>query len=138
MRAGRIPIADTAFSVARQKKSPRVENGQHLKAIRELPCCVCGTRKEIEAAHIRMANRRLGKLEAGIGAKPDDAWVTPLCAAHHRLLPNSQHNVGEANFWAAHGVDPFLLALALWRASGRTGEMEMIVAETLNAKRGHQ
>lgn len=138
MKAGRIPIADTAFSVARQKKSPRVENGQHLKEIRGLPCCVCGTRKEIEAAHIRMANRRLGKLEAGMGAKPDDSWSVPLCSGHHRLFPASQHNAGEAIFWNSHNVDPFLLALALWRASGRTGEMEIIVAETLNAKRGHQ
>lgn len=131
-RAGRIAIPPTAFRSMRSRKRPRVEERDHRKSVGGLPCCVCGSRKNVEAAHLRMASLQHGKSEAGMGAKPDDAWLTPLCADHHR----EQHEIGEQKFWQLHGIDPFLLALSLWRATGREEEMETIIRETRNAATG--
>ena len=61
---------------------------------------------------------RYGKLATGIAQKPDDSWTTPLCVEHHLLGEEAQHQENEIDFWAQHGIDPFVLALALWRASG--------------------
>lgn len=117
----------TAFSLspAKGRKRPRMKVAAHLKAIRACPCCACLSFKQIEAAHIRMPSLVHGKAEAGIGAKPDDSWVVPLCAEEHR----EQHKLGEPLFWANIGIDPFVLALALWRASGDADVMEQIVRE---------
>ena len=127
--ASRIVFPETAFSVGKVKK-PRQKVENHLRFIRSLPCCVCGTHARVEAAHLRMASAIHGKAEAGAGAKPDDCWTTPLCAGHHRELPDAQHVIGEPAFWAKHNIDPFLLALSLWRVSGREDEAESIIAET--------
>jgi len=135
MRAGRIAIPDTAFRLSHGKKRPRVEDGRHLKAIRQLPCCICGTYQAIEAAHIRMASRAHGKDSPGSGEKPSDRWAIPLCAGHHRLLPDAQHNIGEEAFWSKHRTDPFLLALCLFGAGDNVGVMETIVRETIEARR---
>lgn len=134
--AGRVPYHREAFANAPAKgqKRPRKEDGAHLKCIRKLPCCVCGTRTSVEAAHLRISNRALGKAEPGMGAKPDDAWTLPLCAGHHRLSPDSQHNVGEQKFWAKHSINPFLTALALWKASGDVELMETIIVSCKNAR----
>lgn len=118
---------DTAFSLTRSKtKRPRIEDGKHLKFIRELPCCICGTRKNVEAAHVRLASLAYGKPETGMGTKPHDRWTTSLCADHHR----EQHSMGEAVFWKRYGIDPCLLAVKLWSATGQEEEAETILAET--------
>ena len=45
-------------------------------------------------------------------------WTTPLCLEHHILGEAAQHQDQELAFWKQHGIDPFVLTLALWRASG--------------------
>lgn len=104
------------------------KDSEHLERIRELPCCVpsCGKITEIEAAHVRSPSARFAKVE-GIGMKPSDAWTLPLCARHHRINDDSQHNRGEEWFWNYHRIDPFVLALALWEASGDMNRMRLIV-----------
>ncbi len=125
MRAQRIVRPATAFSLSSKQKRPRAQSGDHLKMIRSLPCCICGTHKEIEAAHIRMGSPQFGKRETGAGEKPDDAWVVPMCGPHHR----AQHAGGESLFWSFHKRNPFVLALALWRATGDQAACELIVSE---------
>jgi hypothetical protein len=121
-RSQRIVRPDTAFSLTRSKtKRPRAEDGRHLKFLRSLPCCVCGTHKAIEAAHIRMGSLPHGKPTSGTSEKPSDRWAVPLCADHHQLLPDAQHHIGEEAFWKKHNIDPFVLALSLW---GETGHEE--------------
>ena len=114
--AFRIERPATAFSSAPAKgaRRPRRFHQEHLRFIRTLPCCVCGTRKFVEAAHVRMASAIHGKRETGIGEKPSDEWSVPLCARHHQEDQEAQHRIGEAAFWSKHGIDPFALALALW------------------------
>lgn len=128
--ASRVPYHPEAFSVPRQKR-PRREAGSHLAFIRKLPCCICGSYAKVQPAHLRMSSAVHGKFNSGVGAKPDDAWVTPLCEPHHLTLPDAQHVIGdEAAFWAKHRIDPFLLALSLWRVTGREDEAEQIISET--------
>jgi hypothetical protein len=102
-----------------RQRSPRLHDAAHLKFVREQPCCVCGSRRNIEAAHIRLACPARGKLPTGMQEKPDDRWTTPLCAYHHRTGIAAQHNCGEALFWfEIHGRDPFEIAERLWKESG--------------------
>lgn len=65
-------------------KPPR--SSAYLKWIRLLPCCCCGTRKNVEAAH---------GPNAGMGRKGSDFDALPLCAACHRTGRLSQHGLGS-------------------------------------------
>lgn len=115
MKPQRIVRPDTAFSVASTKqRRPRERNEKHLAWIRTLRCCLCGAPGP-DPAHIRAASAVHGKRETGGGEKPADKWTTPLCRRHH----DEQHAAGnELLWWAAQGVDPFGLALALYAATG--------------------
>lgn len=127
-RAQRVPRLSTAFSKEpprNLRKRPRERAEAHLRAIRALPCAICGSHRDVHAAHLRLSSARYGKLMPGTGSKPDDSWVSPLCRQHH----NEQHDIGEEVFWAKYGIDPFVLTLALWRASGDEEMMEQIIAE---------
>jgi hypothetical protein len=120
----RILRPSTAFSVAgSRRKHPRVENRNHLSFIRRLPCIVCGTRVRIEAAHIRMGNPLYGKPQAGMGEKPSDQFVLPLCMRHH----DEQHAMNEAQFWMALAIDPLRLALALFDSTADEERAEQII-----------
>jgi hypothetical protein len=92
----------------------RIQSATHLKFIRSLPCLVCADNTTTEAAHIRFADTRAAKRQTGMGEKPDDSWAVPLCGNHHRI----QHTMNEREFWRSGGMDPILVALALWRISG--------------------
>lgn len=107
-----IKRPETAFSVLRQKK-PRQHNTNHLAFIRSLPCVICGKRP-CDPAHLRSANPRYGKRATGMAEKPSDKWTVPLCRQHH----DDQHSMNELVWWANQGIDPHMLALSLYGASG--------------------
>jgi hypothetical protein len=131
----RIVRPDSAFSLTRSKtRRPRIQERRHLDFIRSLSCCICGTHKQVEAAHVRMKSLAHGKPETGMQAKPDDRWSVPLCRDHHQDLPDAQHKIGEAAFWKKHGVDPFLLSLSLWGATGNEEAAEEILRQTRREK----
>lgn len=134
----RIIRPDTAFSIGRPstKKRPRESSDGHLKFIRGLPCVVCSTHANVEAAHIRMASPVHGKRETGSGEKPGDKWSLPLCADHHTRLPESQHAIGEEQFYSRLGINPCDLALALWACTGDEDVGETIIR--LQRERGKQ
>lgn len=119
----RILRPSTAFSVGGSRKRPRIENRNHLAFVRMLPCVVCGIRRNVEAAHVRMGNPLYGKRQAGMAEKPDDKFSLPLCAAHH----DEQHSMNEAQFWMALAVDPLALSLALFDATGDEERAEAII-----------
>jgi hypothetical protein len=77
-----------------------------------------------------MASARYGKVEAGVGAKPDDAFCVPLCGRDHQTGPEAQHKIGERAFWNKHGIDPFALALTLFVFSGDQSRCESIIQAT--------
>lgn len=101
-----------------RQRAPRHEDRQHLVFVRTKRCCVCKRVGPSEAAHIRFACPARGKLPTGMQEKPDDRFVTPLCAYCHRTGTLAQHKVGERDFWLRVGRDPFAIALELWRESG--------------------
>ncbi len=118
MSALRLEIPSTAFAAGgKRKKQPRRKEGSHLEFIRSLPCLICGADWDIHAAHLRAGSLEYGKRETGAGEKPDDSWTLPLCAEHHVFGPDAQHRSYEVEWWKRHGIDPFVTALALYRAS---------------------
>ncbi len=100
----------------------------HLRFIRSLPCCVCGA--EAEAAHVRRNDPTRGKFQA-VGQKPHDRYTVPLCPAHHRLGPGSQHSMAESTFWQRAGINPEALADFLWERSGQSSDMQVMQARRL-------
>jgi hypothetical protein len=100
-----------------------LRSGDHLKFIRSLPCVVCLTRNNIQAAHIRAANIAYGKRDTGVGSKSSDHWTLPACAAHH----DEQHRINELAYWASEGIDPFKTASALFACSGDEEAAEVVV-----------
>lgn len=102
-----------------RQRHPRREDAKHLAFVRSLPCCVCRSTRNVEAAHIRMACPARGKEPTGMQEKPDDRWTTPLCNYHHQSGILAQHKVGEQEFWfEIHGRNPFDIAERLWVESG--------------------
>lgn len=73
------------------QRSPR-----YLAWIRTQPCCVCGSKKFIEASHTG---------PHGIGQKSPDSSAIPLCAKHHRTGNESYHRMGPRKFSEKHKLD---------------------------------
>ena len=101
----------------------RIRNDKHLAFLRQLLCCICKDNTTVEAAHIRFSDARIHKVNSGIGQKPDDFFTLPLCGKHHR----EQHSMNEKLFWQQYGIDPVLLALAIFAVSGDAEEAERII-----------
>lgn len=127
--AKRIVRPDTAFSLdpSRGRKRPREHSDNHLKFIRALPCAICGSRINVHAAHVRSGSPQFGKRKTGIGEKPHDRWTVPLCAEHHLTGDDAQHDSGEMAWWSKHGINPFVLASALWSATGDEEAGDLII-----------
>lgn len=99
------------------QRHPRIHDEAHLRFIRTLSCLVCADPHSTEAAHVRYADRTIGKPFTGMGVKPNDIWTVPLCGNCHR----GQHSMpgGEREFWKHHAeIDPLRVAMALALASG--------------------
>lgn len=99
-----------------QRKKPE-RNKDHLEFIRQLPCLVCGDNTSTEAAHIRSGT------DGGMGMKPSDKFVIPMCHTCHAM----QHNYGERVYWGQFHISPLEVAAELWQASGDYDEGLRIV-----------
>ena len=71
-------------------------NPRYLAWIRTQPCCVCGSRKAIEASHTG---------PHGLGQKSPDSSAIPLCPKHHRTGDDSYHRLGPRKFAQKHNLD---------------------------------
>lgn len=105
----------------------------YLTFIRACPCLHCGM-EPCEAAHVRMASATHGKA-SGMGKKPEAKWCLPLCAEHHRLARDSQHNRGERLFWYALGINAPLACQRHYAKRGDLVAMQM-TARLIIAERG--
>ena len=65
----------------------------YLRWIRTLPCSVCRTTRQIEAAHTG---------PHGISQKSSDLSAIPLCRKHHRTGDDSYHRLGPRRFAEVH------------------------------------
>jgi hypothetical protein len=98
----------------KRKVVARLRRANYLTDVRSCGCILTGRTQRVEAAHIRYGDLEGGKPPTGMGRKPDDCWVLPLCAELHRELPGSQHAGNERDWWAQFGIDPIVVARALW------------------------
>jgi hypothetical protein len=108
-----------------RQRQPRIKDEGHRKRVGRLSCCICG-RSPCEAAHIRFSGETGGKQNPGMGRKPDDSLVVPLCREHH----SEQHKIGERKFWEKYGIDPHVVARYLYRYSRDHMMCEKIVEVT--------
>lgn len=129
MTGFRVVRPATAFANAEapRQRRPRRRAPQHLAWIRTLPCVICETRGNCHAAHLRAAAPQYGKRATGLSEKPDDCWALPLCPDHHLFGDEAQHKGNELAFWRRFKRDPFVLSLALWRATGDDEAAEAIM-----------
>ena len=82
----------------------RIRDREHVKSVAQHPCLICG-RLPSDAHHLRFAQSR------ALGRKVSDEFTVPLCRGHHRGV----HRCGdEAAWWKSAGVDPIVMARALW------------------------
>ena len=91
------------------RQAPQIRCPAHLQWVRGHECSVqnndcLGT---VEAAHVRDGT------DCGLGVKPSDIFVVPLCSWHHR----QQHNVGEKQFEFRHKISMIDIAEDLARRS---------------------
>lgn len=94
-----------------RQRQPREEDPAYLAYVRTLPCLICQRPGPSDPAHLRTGARQYRKPSTGMGEKPSDCWVLPLCRTHH----DDQHRNNEVAWWARHGFpDPFAVAVALY------------------------
>ncbi len=71
-------------------------DSRYLQWVRTLPCAVCRTTRNIEAAHTGAH---------GLGQKAPDSTAIPLCIPHHRTANDSYHKLGPRKFAQVHKLD---------------------------------
>ena len=79
------------------RQAPQIRCPAHLQWVRGHECAASNNEclGRIEAAHVR------SETDGGLGLKPSDIFVIPLCNYHNR----EQHNKGEKQFEMRHGFD---------------------------------
>lgn len=91
------------------RSKPQVRSTPHLQWVRGHVCAVeddeCAGK--IEAAHVRKGS------DGGMGVKPSDHFVIPLCQHHHA----EQHRIGEPAFEQRYGISMHRIAGELARRS---------------------
>ena len=95
----------------------RLEDLEHLRLIRLLPCLTSGETPAGEAAHVRYASAAYGKPITGGSTRPDDKWTVPLCPRLHTMSSDAQHRSGEEWWWEERNINPLLVAVRLYERS---------------------
>ena len=111
----------------KRKNHRRIISEPHLRMIRQLPCLLSG--REAEACHISYGSQTHSKPHNAMALKPDDQYVVPMCPELHRMLPGSQHNHNEEQWWQQFTLDPIAIALRLWAVGRNYEAMISIVNE---------
>lgn len=118
----------------RERLIPTPADDDHAKAIRELPCLKCGLDPCGECAHVRMNSAALGKQQA-LGKRPTSEWTVPLCRACHQGDSDSQHKIGEQEFWHRLGINPLLAAQRLHAVSPDVARMRAVAFVIIGERR---
>lgn len=91
----------TIPSTLRTYRKPQQNRG-HLAFVRRQACCVCGSRRGVQAAHTG---------PRGLGQKSDARQAIPLCHRHHKGGNDSYHALGPVRFAQLHQLDvPAIIA----------------------------
>jgi hypothetical protein len=105
-----LPTLNQGSGLLLLPKQRRLRVPAHLAYVRGEPCLICG-RQPCDAHHLRFTQPR------AMAKKVSDEFTVPLCRRHHDLL---HRDPDEAEWWAAHGVDPIEAAEQLWKESQET------------------
>ncbi len=120
----------------RKKKRPKmnvrppsvIRCAGHLKFVRGFACAIFGRlghecEGKTEAAHVRIGT------DGGIGQKPSDKFVIPLCSGAHA----EQHRIGEKSFEDKYRFSMLETAATFWKLSkhGREYEANLIKDRTM-------
>ncbi|HEY1982449.1 MAG TPA: ERF family protein [Xanthobacteraceae bacterium] len=98
----RAPVIDKSSLALPEPR--RLRDRDHVRALAQLPCLICG-RCPSDPHHLRFAQPR------SLGRRVSDEFTVPLCRGHHREV----HRCGdEAAWWRTAHVDPIVTARALW------------------------
>lgn len=101
------PRKPKARKLPKPKKVARTCRPHRKWVAEEFACAGCGA-VDVEAAHLRIGT------SGGMGLKPSDRWVLPLCHACHH---GEQHQKGERSFWDRRDIDAKAMCEALARKS---------------------
>jgi len=118
------------------QRQPRERDPGYLAWLRRQPCVICGTRRKVEAAHVRAGYPDAGWAPTGMMQKPDDRRSVPLCSAHHREGPDAQHRASERAWWSNHGIDPPDLCRALYAAFEAGDDADAVLRRFTTIKQG--
>ena len=99
---------------AMRRAQARHRDESYLDKVRQCPCLNCGIDPAGQAAHVRMT--REGKPITGMGVRPSDEHTLPLCNECHVGGKESQHAIGEREFWHRLGSDPLQMCERLYRS----------------------
>lgn len=104
-------------------KDEKIRSEPHRRFVAGLVCCACGA-AGCQAAHIRH------NTGGGMGLKPSDVWVVPLCPRCHGV----QHNAAELKFWERQfGIERIKdLAATLYAFTGDREECLQMVRHYRN------
>lgn len=105
------------------RKSRPGNDPAHLENVRQLPCCICGSRRNVEAHHLKSTGER------GMALKSTDRWAVPLCAIPHHAEVERIGSRNEMGWFVEHGgFDALELAKGLWGVRGNLEAMLRILA----------
>lgn len=82
-------------------KQKKIRDKAHLKFVRSLPCIKC-FQAPSQACHLRYGSN------AGMGQKPSDSKVTPMCASHHFQQHQMPENEFHGDIDKAHELADYL------------------------------
>ena len=85
----------------------RIRDRVHVRSVAMRSCLICG-RQPSDAHHLRFAQSH------ALGRKVSDEFIVPLCRGHHR---EAHRSVDEVAWWMNLGLDPTVVARALWLES---------------------
>jgi hypothetical protein len=100
-------------------------SAKHLACIRQMPCAACLMVNLRNDPH-HLKSGPAGN-ERGVGMKATDKWAVPLCRPCHDSVERvGTHN--EVSWFRDRGIaEPHELASALFKASGKLGQMVRIL-----------
>lgn len=109
------------------KRRPGMSDA-HLALIRKLPCCITG---EVPAGTVHHLKGGDARKERGIRQRATDQWGVPLSWGKHVFGRDAVERFGstvELKWFQDRGIEnPYLLAKALWQATGNLERMWNIV-----------
>jgi hypothetical protein len=110
----------------------RIIDERFLRLLRMCQCVACGSDVGCDASHIRYSDALRGKVNPGIGRKPDDRHALPQCRRCHE----AQHAFGdEYTYWQQHRINPIDLSEAIYSAYLNKKSAGASEAETIDLMR---